>query len=92
MEAKIEYLGTQYHKSPEKKTLEKSCKTTTPKRGLVCVLGGGSSSDLFPQKFKKFLKFGPGPPKWAPGPPREPKWSLGTLKITKKIMILNSKI
>ena len=84
MEAQIEYLGTQYHKSPEKKTLEKSCKTTTPKKGVSVCLGGRSSSELFCPKFKKFSKLGPGPPKWGPGPPREPKWSLGTLKINKK--------
>ena len=87
MEAKIEYLGTQYHKSPEKKTLEKNCKTTTPKKGVSVCLGGGPRVNFVPPKFNKiknFLKLSPGPPKWTPGPPREPKWSLGTLKITNK--------
>ena len=41
MEAKIEYLGTQYHKSPEKKTLAKSCKTTAPQKSVSVCLGGG---------------------------------------------------
>ena len=84
MDTKIEYLGTQYHESPENKTLEKNSKTTTPKKGVSVCLGGGPRVIVVPPKFKKFLKLGPGPPKWAPGPPREPKWSLGTLKITNK--------
>ena len=45
---------------------KKTAKPQPPKRGLVCVLGG-SSSELFGPKFKKFLKLGPGPQKWAPG-------------------------
>ena len=60
MEATIEYLGTQYHKSPEKKTLEKSCKTTTPKRELVCVLGGGPRVTFFLQNSINSSNWAPG--------------------------------
>ena len=45
---------------------------------------GGSSSDLFPPKFKKFLKLGPGPPKWAPGPPRDQNGASEPPKSLKK--------
>ena len=69
MEAKIEYLGTQYHKTPEKKTLDKKLQNHNPpqppKRGLVCVLGGVLEW-LFSSKIQEILKIGPRASKMGP--------------------------
>ena len=91
MEAKIEYLATQYHKSPEKKTLEKNCKTTTPKRGLVCVLGGVLEWP-FSSKIQEILKIEPRASKMGPRASREPKMEPRNPQNHYKIMILTSQI